>query len=165
LPEAGYLGVFDRSHYEDVLIHRVRGLSPAAEIERRYGAINEFEARLSAAGTVIVKCMLHISAEEQKARLQARLDDPAKHWKYHPADLDERALWPDYTEAYEVALARTSTEVAPWYVIPADRKWYRNLAVANLLLETLRAMELTWPVAEFDVEVEKARLAAESSHP
>ncbi len=122
LPGPGILGVFDRSHYEDVLIARVRELAPADEIERRYGAINDFEQRLVDAGTVVVKCMLHISADEQRARLLARLDDPSKHWKFNPGDIDERAKWPAYRDAYEIALERTNTDTAPWYVIPADKK-------------------------------------------
>jgi PPK2 family polyphosphate:nucleotide phosphotransferase len=161
VPEPGYLGVFDRSHYEDVLIARVRELAPPDEIERRYGAINEFEQRLVNGGTRIVKCMLHISADEQKERLQARLDDPTKHWKYNPKDLDERALWPAYREAYEIALERTTTEHAPWHVIPADRKWYRNLAIGHLLHRTLLDLDPQWPVADFDVDVEKKRLLDE----
>ena len=162
VPEAGYVGVFDRSHYEDVLIARVRGLADAGEIERRYGAINDFEARLVDGGTTIIKVMLHIGAEEQKARLQERLDNPEKHWKYNPGDLDERALWPAYREAYEIALERTSTDAAPWYVVPADKKWYRNLAVAELMRDALRAMDLQWPVADFDVEAERTRLAEQA---
>lgn len=160
VPSPGYLGVFDRSHYEDVLIARVRELAEPKEIERRYDAINAFEAELADQGTVIVKCMLHISADEQKERLLARLDDPTKHWKYNPGDVDERALWPAYQEAYEVALERTNTEVAPWHVIPADKKWFRNLAVGRLLLDALRGLALEWPKADFDVEKEKKRLAA-----
>jgi PPK2 family polyphosphate:nucleotide phosphotransferase len=163
VPEPGYLGVFDRSHYEDVLIARVRELAPAEEIEPRYGAINKFEAELVDDGVAIVKCMLHVSAEEQKERLLARLDDPEKHWKYNPGDVDERQLWPAYRDAYEIALERTNTDVAPWHVIPADRKWYRNLAVGHLLLGTLRGMELSWPEADFDVEVERKRLADEAA--
>lgn len=163
LPEAGYIGVFDRSHYEDVLIARVRGLADAGEIERRYGAINDFEARLVDEGFSIVKCMLHISADEQKARLAERLANPEKHWKYNPGDLDERAHWPAYREAYEIALERTSTEVAPWHVVPADKKWFRNLAVGQVLLDTLRSLDLQWPAADFDVAAETARLAAEAS--
>jgi PPK2 family polyphosphate:nucleotide phosphotransferase len=161
LPGPGYLGVFDRSHYEDVLIARVRRLAPPEEIERRYVAINEFEQRLDDGGTRLVKCMLHISADEQKQRLQARLDDPTKHWKYNPHDLDERALWPAYREAYELALERTNTEHAPWHVIPADRKWYRNLAIGRLLHEALVDLDPHWPKADFDVEAEKKRLADE----
>lgn len=161
LPAPGYVGVFDRSHYEDVLIARVRQLAPADEIEGRYAAINDFERELVDGGTTLVKCMLHISAEEQKKRLLARLDNPAKHWKYHPGDVDERALWPAYRRAYEIALERTSTEHAPWHVIPSDKKWFRSLAVGQLLLQTLRGFELDWPVADFDVTVEKLRLIHE----
>ena len=162
LPSAGYIGVFDRSHYEDVLIARVRGFADAAEIERRYGAINDFEARLAGEGFSIIKCMLHISADEQKARLAERLDNPEKHWKYNPGDLDERALWPAYREAYEIALERTSTAAAPWHVVPSDKKWFRNLAVGHLLLQTLRGLDLQWPEADFDVAAETARLAGEA---
>jgi PPK2 family polyphosphate:nucleotide phosphotransferase len=162
LPPAGYVGVFDRSHYEDVLIARVRALAPAEEIERRYDAINAFEQRLTDAGTSIIKCMLHISAAEQKERLLARLDDPTKHWKYNEGDLDERALWPAYRAAYEIALERTNTEVAPWHVIAADKKWYRNLAIGDLLLQTLRGLDLQWPVADFDVAEQRRRLVDET---
>jgi PPK2 family polyphosphate:nucleotide phosphotransferase len=161
LPGPGYVGVFDRSHYEDVLIVRVRRLAPPEEVERRYGAINEFEQRLTEGGTRIVKCMLHISADEQKERLQARLDDPTKHWKYNPQDIDERELWPAYREAYEIALERTNTEHAPWHVIPADRKWYRNVAIARLLHQALVDLDPQWPKADFDVAAEKQRLADE----
>jgi len=161
LPDAGYIGVFDRSHYEDVLIARVHGFADADEIERRYGAINEFEARLVDDGVSVIKCMLHISADEQKARLAERLANPAKHWKYNPGDLDERAHWPAYREAYEVAIERTSTQVAPWYVVPSDKKWYRNLAIGDLLLDTLRGLDLQWPAADFDVAAETKRLAEE----
>jgi PPK2 family polyphosphate:nucleotide phosphotransferase len=163
LPAAGYIGVFDRSHYEDVLIARVRGFAEPDEIERRYGAINDFEARLVDEGISIIKCMLHISADEQKARLAERLANPEKHWKYNPGDLDERALWPAYRAAYETALERTSTDVAPWHVVPSDKKWFRNLAVGQLLLETLRGLDLQWPKADFDVAAETARLEGESA--
>ncbi len=161
LPDQGVIGVFDRSHYEDVLIARVRSLVEPDEIERRYDAINDFEAELLSEGTVVVKCMLHVSAKEQKARLLARLDDPTKYWKYEPGDVDERAKWPAYQQAYELALERTNTEVAPWHVVPADRKWYRNLAVAQILLDALEAMSPVWPAADFDVEHERARLTEE----
>ena len=161
LPQAGYLGVFDRSHYEDVLVARVRSLAPPEEIERRYDAINEFEARLAGEGFSIIKCMLHISAAEQKERLAERLANPEKHWKYNPGDLDERELWPAYREAYEIALERTHTDVAPWHVVPSDKKWFRNLAVGRLLLDTLHGLDLAWPPADFDVEAEKKRLAEE----
>ena len=162
LPGAGYIGVFDRSHYEDVLIARVRELADRAEIERRYDAINDFEARLADEGFSIIKCMLHISADEQKARLEERLANPEKHWKYNPGDLDERAHWASYREAYEIALERTHTDVAPWHVVPSDKKWFRNLAVGQLLLDTLRGLDLQWPAADFDVEAETARLAGET---
>jgi PPK2 family polyphosphate:nucleotide phosphotransferase len=160
LPEPGKIGVFDRSHYEDVLIARVRTLAPPTEIEARYGEINRFEEELVASGTDIVKVMLHISRDEQKERLQARLDDPTKHWKFNPADIDERLVWDDYQEAYERAIIRTSTESAPWHVVPADRKWFARLEVQRLLTEALRGIGPQWPAAEFDVEAEKARLAA-----
>jgi PPK2 family polyphosphate:nucleotide phosphotransferase len=162
VPEPGYIGVFDRSHYEDVLIARVRELAPADEIERRYDAINDFERELVAEGTTIIKCMLHISADEQKERLLARLEDPAKHWKFNPGDVDERERWPAYRSAYEIALERTNTEHAPWHVIPADRKWYRDLAIARLLLEVLRGMKLEWPKADFDVAEQRRRLEQEN---
>ena len=162
VPQAGFVGVFDRSHYEDVLIQRVRSMATSDEIERRYGAINDFERRLSEGGTTIVKCLLHISAAEQRARLQARLDDPTKFWKYNPGDLDERQLWAEYTEAYEIALERTNTAWAPWHVIPSDSKWYRNVAVATALLGALESMALEWPAAQFDVAAEQARLAADT---
>ncbi|MFE4002837.1 PPK2 family polyphosphate kinase [Nocardioides sp. YIM B13467] len=158
VPEPGYLGVFDRSHYEDVLIGRVRELVTPGEIERRYAAINDFEKRLADDGTVILKCMLHISAKEQKKRLLARLEDPTKHWKYSPGDIDERQLWDSYQEAYEIALERTNTEYAPWYLVPSDKKWYRNLAIGELLLETLDRLDLDWPAPHFDVAEEKKRL-------
>lgn len=160
LPAAGMIGVFDRSHYEDVLIHRVRGFSPPEVVEQRYGQIVEFEEELAAAGTTLVKVMLHISPQEQKDRLTERLERPDKHWKYNPGDVDERARWSDYMEAYRIAIERTSTDAAPWYVVPADRKWYARLAVQHLLVDALRSLDLQWPLADFDVEVEKARLAA-----
>ncbi|MEU8221657.1 polyphosphate kinase 2 family protein [Kribbella sp. NPDC048915] len=159
VPEHGLIGIFDRSHYEDVLIARVRELVPSNVWTRRYDQINDFEAELTASGVTIVKCYLHISPEEQRARLQARLDDPTKHWKYNPSDVDERKLWPAYMEAYDAAIERCNTPAAPWYVIPSDRKWYRNWAVTTILLETLKDLNPTWPTADFDVAQEKARLA------
>ena len=161
LPTPGHVGVFDRSHYEDVLIARVRELAPAEEIERRYGAINEFEKELVDGGTTVLKCLLHISPDEQKARLLARLDDPTKHWKYNPGDVDERQLWPAYRDAYEIAVEKTNTEHAPWHVIPADKKWFRNLAIGHLLLDTLRRLDPQWPEADYDVAAERARLENE----
>ena len=159
LPPPGMIGIFDRSHYEDVLIGRVRKLAGEKEIARRYAAINEFEQAFTASGGVIVKCFLHISADDQKERLAARLDDPTKYWKYNPGDLDERQFWDAYQDAYAVAIQRCSTESAPWHVVPSGRKWYRNWAVATLLLENLRALDLQWPLPDFDVDAEKARLA------
>ena len=160
LPAVGMIGVFDRSHYEDVLIGRVRQLAPADEIEQRYDDILQFERRVVDSGIAIVKVMLHISADEQKARLAERLDRPDKHWKYRPGDIDERMLWNDYQQAYELAITRTDTDDAPWYVVPADRKWYARLAVQSLLLDALDRIDPQWPVADFDVEAEKKRLAA-----
>jgi PPK2 family polyphosphate:nucleotide phosphotransferase len=161
LPGPGYVGVFDRSHYEDVLIARVRQLAPPEEVERRYAAINDFEKRLVDGGTRIVKCMLHISAQTQKERLLARLDDPTKYWKFNPGDIDERAHWPAYREAYELALERTNTEAAPWQVIPSDHKWYRNLAIGRLLHEALTQLDPQWPDADFDIGEQKRRLTDE----
>ncbi|QIX26987.1 polyphosphate kinase 2 family protein [Nocardioides sp. JQ2195] len=161
VPAPGYIGVFDRSHYEDVLVGRVRELATPEEIEHRYAAINSFEKELVDDGVILIKCMLHISADEQKERLLARLDDPTKFWKFNPGDIDERALWPAYQRAYELAIEKTNTEHAPWYVVPSDRKWFRNLAVGELLIEALRAMDLAWPEADFDVEEQKARLEHE----
>ena len=158
VPPAGYIGVWDRSHYEDVLIHRVRGFSSPEVIEERYGIINEFEASLEATGTTIVKVMLHISKDEQKARLLARLDDPTKHWKYNPGDLDEREKWVDYQAAYQVAIERTGD--VPWHVVPANKKWFARLAVQRLLIDALRSLELEWPEADYDVAAERRRLAA-----
>jgi PPK2 family polyphosphate:nucleotide phosphotransferase len=160
LPGVGDVGVFDRSHYEDVLIVRVRELVPRRRWEPRYSLINEFEQELADQGTTVVKCFLHISREEQKERLLARLDDPTKLWKYNPGDVDERKLWPAYQEAYEAVLDKTSTATAPWYVIPADRKWYRNFAITNLLIEALERIDPNWPPAGYDLEKEKARVLA-----
>jgi PPK2 family polyphosphate:nucleotide phosphotransferase len=160
LPGPGQLGVFDRSHYEDVLVARVRSLAPAATIERRYDAINDFEAKLVSSGCDVVKVMLHISKEEQRNRLLARLDDPAKHWKYNPADVDDRLLWDDYRRAYELVLERCNTDAAPWHVVPADRKWYRNWAVTSLLIESFETLGLEWPKTDIDVDTERKRLEA-----
>ncbi|SDE34511.1 PPK2 family polyphosphate kinase [Auraticoccus monumenti] len=160
LPRPGAIGIFDRSHYEDVLIARVEELVPPEEWERRYEEINAFEAEVIASGTRVVKCFLHISAAEQGERLAERLEKPEKHWKYNPGDIDARLRWSDYQDAYTAALQRCSTQLAPWHVVPADRKWYRNWAVAQLLLETLRSLDLEWPTADFDVEEEVRRLSA-----
>jgi PPK2 family polyphosphate:nucleotide phosphotransferase len=162
VPQPGYLGVFDRSHHEDVLIARVRQLADPEEIERRYDAINDFERELVDGGTTVIKCMLHISREEQKLRLLARLDDPTKHWKYNPGDVDERARWSSYREAYELALERTNTDYAPWHVIPSDKKWFRNLAIGRLVHDALTTMDPQWPAADFDAETERKRLVDEA---
>lgn len=160
LPPAGFVGVFDRSHYEDVLVARVRALAAPEVITERYRQINDFERDLVSGGTTIVKVMLQISLEEQRARLQARLDEPDKNWKYNPGDLDERALWPQYQEAYQLALEKTSTPYAPWFVVPADHKWYARVAVQRLLIDAFRRLELGWPAVDYDVAAEKMRLAS-----
>lgn len=162
LPSAGMIGIFDRSHYEDVLIGRVRELADPDEIERRYDAINQFEKGFVDGGGALVKCFLHINADDQLDRLNARLDDPSKHWKFTMNDIAERKLFPAYQEAFEIALERCSTPHAPWYIIPSGRKWYRNMAIANLLAETLRSLELEWPEADFDVDAARAELNAEA---
>jgi PPK2 family polyphosphate:nucleotide phosphotransferase len=160
LPHAGQIGVFDRSHYEDVLVVRVHELVPRAVWQRRYGTINRFERSVVAEGCVIVKVMLHVSRQEQKKRLMRRLERPDKYWKYNPGDVDERARWDAYQEAYASALTKCSTDEAPWYVVPADRKWYARWAVQQLLLGALEDVDPRWPPATYDVEHEKARLAA-----
>lgn len=159
LPRPGQLGVFDRSHYEDVLVVRVHDLVPPSQWQGRYEQINEFERRIVESGTKIVKVMLHISKAEQHDRLLERLTRPDKFWKYNPKDVTERRFWPQYMEAYQAMLDQTNTEHAPWNVIPADKKWYSRLAVNQLLLEALRSLDLQWPPADFDAEHEKKRLA------
>ncbi|MFX4287428.1 polyphosphate kinase 2 family protein [Janibacter sp. G349] len=158
LPEPGMIGVFDRSHYEDVLIVRVHDLVPRAQWSRRYGQINTFEETVADKGTTIIKVMLHISKDEQKERLTERLDRPDKHWKFNPGDIDEREHWDDYQEAYQAVIDKCSTEVAPWYVVPADRKWFARLAVMQLLKEHLEELDPQWPKADFDVAAEQKRL-------
>jgi PPK2 family polyphosphate:nucleotide phosphotransferase len=160
VPAPGIVGIFDRSHYEDVLIARVHELFTKQEIRRRYTAINAFERELTQADTTIVKCFLHISKKEQGARLLERLEDPTKRWKFNPHDTDERNSWDEYQHAYEVALTRCNTEKAPFYVIPSDRKWYRNWAITTLLIEHLSALDPQWPRGDFDVDEERARLFA-----
>ncbi len=149
-PAKGRIGVFNRSHYEDVLVVRVLGLVDEERWRRRYDHLVAFERLLHDEGTAIVKFFLHISKEEQRRRLQARLDDPTKHWKFNPADLEARARWDDYQAAYAEALSRTSTPYAPWYVVPADRKWYRNLVVAAVLVGTLEALDPRYPPPAVD---------------
>lgn len=158
LPRGGQIGVFDRSHYEDVLVARVDRLVPRAVWEARYDEINEFERELVDGGMTLVKVAMFVSLDEQKERLAQRLARPDKHWKYSPADLDKREQWPQYREAYEAMLERTSTDHAPWYVVPCDRKWFSRLAVTELLIDALERLDLRWPKAQFDVEAEKRRL-------
>lgn len=158
LPVAGQVGVFNRSHYEDVLVARVHKLVPRRTWQARYAKINQFEAAQVADDMTIVKVMLHISLDEQRERLAQRLADPTKFWKYNPLDIDERELWGDYQVAYADALSACSTAAAPWYVVPADRKWYRDWAVATLVRDTLADLDLRYPPADFDVTAELARL-------
>ncbi len=145
VPQAGELVIFNRSHYEDVLIVKVHDWIDDAECKRRYQQINAFERLLTDTGTTIIKCFLHISLEEQKKRLQERLDDPTKTWKFNPNDLKERALWPKYKQAYEAAIKATTTDYAPWYIVPADSKTNRNLLTSRLLLQTLKSLDLKYP--------------------
>lgn len=159
LPTAGHIGVFDRSHYEDVLIVRVHNLVPPPAWEARYDEINAFERELVDAGTTIIKVAMFVSLDEQKKRLAERLERPDKYWKFNPGDIDERLLWPKYQEAYQAVLDRTSTDYAPWHVVPCNRKWYSRLAITELLIEALESLELSWPPADFDVEAEKKRLS------
>jgi PPK2 family polyphosphate:nucleotide phosphotransferase len=149
-PRRGCIGIFNRSHYEDVLVGRVRELAPADEIERRYDQINAFERMLTENGTIILKFMLHISRKEQGERLQERLDEAKSRWKFDPRDLDDRKLWNEYQAAYALMLERCSTAWAPWYVIPADRKWARNAAIAAIVRETLEAMNPQYPQPAWD---------------
>ncbi|WP_067861592.1 PPK2 family polyphosphate kinase [Nocardia shimofusensis] len=160
LPRAGQLGVFDRSHYEDVLVARVRKLVPVREWERRYDEINHFEKLLRDEDITLVKVAMFVSLDEQKNRLRERLERRDKYWKFNPSDIDERAFWPEYREAYQAMLDRTSTEHAPWFVIPSDRKWYSRLAINELLIHALSGLNLDWPDAQFDIEAEKRRLEA-----
>jgi len=152
VPAKGMIGVFNRSHYEDVLIVRVHGLAPKDMIEQRYDQINDFERYLSENRVTMLKFFLHISKEEQKERLQARLDDPSKHWKFNPGDLEERKHWDDYQDAFEIALSRCSTRDAPWFVIPADRKWYRNAVIARIIRRTLDDLDPQYPSSDHDVD-------------
>jgi PPK2 family polyphosphate:nucleotide phosphotransferase len=159
LPRAGRIGVFDRSHYEDVLVVAVHDLVPRQVWEKRFDEINAFEKELVDEDTVVVKVALFVSANEQKKRLQERLDRPEKHWKYNPGDVTERGFLPQYRTAYQRVLDRTDTDHAPWYVVPSDRKWYSRLAVTEILIDALEKLDLDWPAADFDVEHEKQRLA------
>jgi PPK2 family polyphosphate:nucleotide phosphotransferase len=159
LPAAGHIGVFDRSHYEDVLIVRVHNLVPPGVWGVRYDEINAFEKELVDGGMTIIKVAMFVSLDEQKKRLTARLQRADKYWKYNPADIDERLLFPKYQEAYQVLLDRTSTDYAPWHIVPSDRKWYSRLAITELLIEALTGLNMSWPPADFDVKAEKKRLA------
>jgi PPK2 family polyphosphate:nucleotide phosphotransferase len=151
-PRKGHIGIFNRSHYEDVLVVRVHQLVPEEEWKSRYERINAFEKLLSSGGTTIVKVFLHISKEEQQKRLQARLDDPKKRWKFSRADVQERSFWHDYQRAYEAALSRCSSKHAPWHIVPANRRWYRNLLVSRILREALENMDPQFPAAEEGLE-------------
>lgn len=159
LPTPGHIGVFDRSHYEDVLVVRVHNLVPPDVWGARYDEINAFEREIVDSGTSIVKVAMFVSLQEQKRRLAERLERPDKYWKYNPADIDERLLWPQYEQAYQAVLDRTSTDYAPWHVVPCDRKWYSRLAITELLIEALKRLNMSWPPPDFDVKAEKKRLA------
>ena len=158
VPPAGFIGVFNRSQYEDVLVVRVHNLVAEPVWSARYAAINDFEKRLVDRDVTIVKCFLHVSKAVQSERLLARLEDPTKYWKYNPGDIDERGYWDAYQQAYSAALSECNTDVAPWYVIPSDRKWYRNWAIAALLTEALETIDPAYPPASFDIETEKRRV-------
>ena len=150
VPETGTITIFNRSHYEDVLVVRVHELIPQEVWSRRYEHINAFEKMLADEGVTILKFFLHISRKEQKERLLERLADPSKHWKFNPDDLKERALWPEYTKAYEDMLSKTSTDWAPWYVVPSNRKWYRDIVIANVLIRSLEKLDMRYPKPDFD---------------
>ena len=165
VPALRYLGVFNRSHYEDVLVARVRGLVPKKVWKTRYDQINAFEANLTAAGITILKFFLHVSREEQGRRLLERLDEPEKRWKFNPGDLDDRDRWDDYTEAYQDALSRCSTADAPWFVVPADDKRVRDYLIARTLQRALKALDLRFPEPDYDVAECRARLLAGKGAP
>ena len=164
-PGRGEMVIFNRSHYEDVLVVRVHALVPQKVWSRRYEHINAFEKTLADEGTTILKFFLHISPEEQAERLRARLEDPTKHWKYNPGDLEERRLWADYTRAYEDVLSKTSTHAAPWYIIPSDKKWYRNWVIASILVETLQGLKMSYPQPDYDVEAALRTFEADAAMP
>lgn len=147
-PRSGEITIFNRSHYEDVLVVRVHDLVPAQRWSKRYRHIREFEKMLTDEGTTIIKLFLHINKDEQRQRLQDRIDQPHKNWKFSFGDLAERAHWDDYQEAFRVMLQETSTDAAPWYVIPSDRKWYRNLVISEIIVQTLRNLDMAWPAPE-----------------
>lgn len=150
VPARGELVIFNRSHYEDIIAVRVKKLFPDEVWKRRQRHVVDFERMLAEEGTTIVKIFLHISKEEQKRRLESRLENPLKHWKFHPDDLADRARWEEFMHAYEDVIGKTSTDVAPWYVVPADRKWYRNLCVARIMLDTLKKLDMRFPSIDWD---------------
>ncbi len=152
VPGAGEMVLFNRSHYEDVLVVRVHGYAPEDVWKKRYDQINDFERLLAESGTTILKFFLHIDKDEQKERLQARLDDPTKNWKFRLGDLEERKLWDDYMQAYEDALSKTSVEHAPWYVIPANHKWYRDLVISTIVVDTLKSLKMKYPKPEENLD-------------
>lgn len=152
VPKKGHVGIFDRSHYEDVLVVKVRGFASPEDIEKRYEQINAFEKHLSENGVTIIKCMLNIGYEEQGIRLRERLEEQHKYWKFNPADLDDRALWKDYMAAYQMAAQRCSTEHSPWYVIPSDSRTRRNAMIARLVRGALEEMNLSWPESDYRLE-------------
>ncbi|HEY8801435.1 MAG TPA: PPK2 family polyphosphate kinase [Candidatus Dormibacteraeota bacterium] len=160
LPAKGLVGIFNRSHYEDVLIARVHELAKPPVIEQRYGVINRFEKELVRGGTTVIKICLHISYDEQRLRLLDRLRDPDKHWKFHETDIDERAFWDDYMSAYSIAITQCSTQWAPWYVVPANDKDYRNWAISRILLETFEQMDPQYPRPKLDIPRLLKRLQA-----
>jgi len=156
-PSKGEIVIFNRSHYEDVLVVRVHNLVPKEVWSKRYDHINDFERMLADHGTTILKFFLHIDLDEQKERMLARVNEPTKRWKFNPGDIEERKLWPEYMKAYEVAIAKTSTDWAPWYVVPANRKWYRNLVVGTVVVEALEALKMRYPEPTFnpaDIKIE-----------
>ncbi|MDP0491913.1 MAG: polyphosphate kinase 2 family protein [Verrucomicrobiota bacterium JB023] len=152
VPRNGHITIFNRSHYEDIVAVKVKDIYPEKVWKKRYQHVIDFERMLAEEGTTIVKIFLHISKDEQRERLQARLDNPAKHWKFNPDDLKDRARWDDFMETYEDVIEKTSTDYAPWYVVPANRKWYRNLCVARIMVETLKKLDLKFPPHEWDPE-------------
>lgn len=158
VPEKGHIAIFNRSHYEDVLIVRVHNLVPESVWSKRYDQINRFEEMLTESNIHILKFFLHISREEQKERFLARLDDPTKHWKFSAGDLEERKYWDDYQRAFEEALTRTSTDRAPWFIIPADKKWYRNLAVSEIIQQKLESLDMKFPQPLDDIKALRKRL-------
>ncbi len=158
VPPKGYIGIFNRSHYEDVLITRVHGWVSGKAVKRRFDQIKEFEELLTESGTTVLKFFLHISKDEQKERLEARIADPEKRWKWNSGDLEERKLWNEYLKAFEDVMSATSTDCAPWYIVPANRKWYRNLVVADRIVNVLENMKLKTPPAPDGVDFSKLRI-------